>query len=379
MFVRLLLSLALATLTAPLFAQTFTPNDQVVSDPTSDLFDMEFDRPGFNLAWQDNANNLWVAKVDENTGAFVPPNGRGQRVDTGLVPIAVSGNGPEWAFSAAGSLLVYSKLVNNTAFLGLGRFNGRSWRPGLMPGTQGGRNPFGSIDYTDAAPRVRYNSKPIGAPGASVVTWREIANPDTITVSPNSTAAQGRWVAGPGQRALSLTIKSNGIDQGAFWDIDTNLITQTTFDPGQKDDPFTFNAPEFNNEQVFIIGVDKSAIGVYRNLSGVWTQVNLLKAPTTQKLSLSAEPFVYNGKSYVFWVASDASNGPSDVWIGAIDPANPLLRKVSGTTAIVRQDPEYMITRTGVFVYYTEKASGGLNVIHRCDTGLGLPVTWPQY
>jgi hypothetical protein len=52
-----------------------------------------------------------VANVDYATGAFVPANGRGVKVDTNTALVTTYGNGPEWAFSALGSQLVYTKYL----------------------------------------------------------------------------------------------------------------------------------------------------------------------------------------------------------------------------------------------------------------------------
>ena len=91
-------------------AQT-SPEVQITTAP---VWDFEFDsaRNGkecpscnFNngnsrLSWIDNDRNLWLAWVDFQTGAFVPPDGKGQLIDVGAVPIATFGNGPEWMFSS---------------------------------------------------------------------------------------------------------------------------------------------------------------------------------------------------------------------------------------------------------------------------------------
>ncbi|WP_287129683.1 hypothetical protein [Candidatus Cyanaurora vandensis] len=385
MLSRLLLSTVFALTLSPALVAApqpqplnFVVTDQVVSDPSIRLNDIEFDHQGFNFTWQDDDLNLWVAKVNKTTGALIPPTGMGELLDTGLLPIAASGNGPEWAASARGSLVVYSKLVDMVSYLGVAGFNGRRWQAGLMPGTEGGRTPFGSVDYTAIDPFVRYNAKPPGEPGGPILTWREIVDPSTISVVPESTATQGRAVPGAGVRALTITIKANNIDQAAYWNLDTDVITQLTFDPLQKDDPFMFNAPEFAQEPVFITGLDKRGIGVYRRIDNVWTQINVLQPPAGEALAISAEPFIYNGRSYVMFITSETLDGPGDLWFAAIDPTNPLFRKVSGAGALRRQDPEYMITRGGVFLYYTER-SGKQILVHRCDTGLGLPLFWPQY
>jgi hypothetical protein len=93
---------------------------------TAPVWDFEFDSarngkecPSCNFntgnsrfAWIDNDRNLWLGWVDFQTGAFIPPDGKGQLLDVGAVPIAVYGNGPEWMSSSTwGSQIVYSRYV----------------------------------------------------------------------------------------------------------------------------------------------------------------------------------------------------------------------------------------------------------------------------
>jgi len=353
------------SLWAPLsvLAQTFVVEDTVVSDPKSSLTDMEFDWVGFRITWQDKSRNLWVANVDPVTGNFLPRNGKGQRIDSSLAPMSVSNNGPEWSYGAIGTRIVYTKLVSGINYVGLARFNGTKWLAGVMSGPQTGRTPIASLDVNDATPRVRFRP----GTGGNGTVWREIDSTAPAIPLPNTNG--GRWI--PGQRALSTVLDDT--KQAAWYDIDTGVFTPISSDAGIKYDPFTFKAPEFNNDWVTIADIDHQTVGVWRQSNGVWTRINTLDVPTNQLFSLSVEPFVYNGKSYVFMVASDLPGGPSDVWIAAIDPAQPLYRQVSGSTSIVRQDPEYLITAQGVYIYYTEKTPQDIGIIHRCATGLGLP------
>ncbi|WP_287127790.1 hypothetical protein [Candidatus Cyanaurora vandensis] len=359
-----LLTLALSVcLVAPLGAEPFVVEDTVVSDPRSSLSDLEFDQKGFRFTWQDKSRNLWVALVDAVTGDLIPRNGKGQWIDDNLVPMRISGNGPEWSYGAAGTRIVYSKLVGRTGFLGLAAFDGTVWQGGVLPGAEG-RTPLASLDSDDPAPRVRYRS----TAGDATVFWGELddnAPPAAIPL-----ASGGRWIGG--ERALSVNVTVGEVSQVARYDIDPGTFTQVSADAGTKYDPFIFRAPEFNNDWVAIADIDHQRIGVWREIAGTWTRINTLEAPTKQPLSLSAEPFIYRGRSYIFMVDAD-TNQHSDIWIATIDPTRPFYRQVSEPSLMVRQDPEFLVTAQGAYIYYTEKALDDTRIIHRCATGLGLP------
>jgi hypothetical protein len=65
--------------------------------------------------WTDRLYHLWVGHIDPTTGAFTPPAGQNELVDTSAFFWIQWGNGPEWAFSTkngnVNSQLVYSRFV----------------------------------------------------------------------------------------------------------------------------------------------------------------------------------------------------------------------------------------------------------------------------
>ena len=86
----------------------FVPDDQIISDPSVSLVDLEVDQLNHRIAWQSLRNELWVADLDMDTGAITPTNGKGTLIDTNVAPLTSTLNGPEWAFGANGSMIVYT-------------------------------------------------------------------------------------------------------------------------------------------------------------------------------------------------------------------------------------------------------------------------------
>src|SRR5262245_15232935 len=89
----------------------FVPDDELVSDPTSDLPQPEFDRATNRIIWQDRSNRLWVGRVDPVTGALMPRNGRRQLVDTDLGAPGQVGNSPRYTYGGDQDAIVYTKSV----------------------------------------------------------------------------------------------------------------------------------------------------------------------------------------------------------------------------------------------------------------------------
>jgi len=381
----LLLLVVSTTTAAPLplgNAGTFVVQDQIITDPKIKFYDPEFDQPGQQVVWMDDFRNLWVAQMNAD-GAFIPSDGRGTLVDIGVASIDSVGNGPEWAYAAGGSQVVYTKQIKNNYFLARAipdptQTNG--WRVEVIANSKGDGNPFGSKDRNDLTPRIRYI--PDIANRGRFTSWLELNNPAISGAVADSTVQGGRWIEG--LRAMTVTIQARALRQVAQFDIDSGVLTQLTFGSGAKAESAMWPAPEFNNEYVLLTLIDQRYVGIYRKINGMWTQVNLISPPSPELYIGSPEPFVYNGKSYVSYTTARGpgnNGGLSDVWIAAIDPTEPLFRKVSGSAPLNRVDPETYQAPTGMYVYYTEqgKRNGeSIVLLHRCATGLGLPLTGRQ-
>ena len=76
------------------------------------MTDPEFDHVGYQVTWQDENENLWVAPVDPLNGDL--NMNAAEMIDTGLAPNApirsgiATGNGPEWVYTAKGSMILYT-------------------------------------------------------------------------------------------------------------------------------------------------------------------------------------------------------------------------------------------------------------------------------
>ena len=375
-------------------AQT-SPEVQITTAP---VWDFEFDSarngtecPSCNFnngnsrfAFIDNDRNLWLAWVDFQTGAFIPPDGKGQLLDVGAVPIAVFGNGPEWMSSSTyGSQIVYSKYVlgqegrpgQATIAVATTMANG-AWTTTVLPSSVGRATPIGTLDETDPDPRVNYIKY-----DKTGMYWRKMSQPDLENVMPISDMTEGnarRWV--PGTRKMVFqgspraTVASDRAspqaqakaDQIFTYDTDTGELEQLTNDPEGYVGAFMWNAPEYDNELLLMTTPSgRQAIKVFRKVAGFdgvlrWKVVKTVTTDPALGLPFffSPEPMVHNGRSYlVFQLSPDFKfydkSVPTHIGISGIAPRRDDLKVLTaGGPPRLRLDPEYFITAKGPLIYY---------------------------
>lgn len=358
----------------------FTITDVAISTTTAQIIDPEFDYNGNRMCWQDLSRNLWVCDVNPTTGEITPNTGRGTLIDTDLAPIDITWNGPEWAFSTTESQIVYTKAVSGVPTIWRARLVNGTWVKENLA-TPGGRfNPRATKNKTDATPYVYYFSSQGQNQGVYI---RPLTSGGSETNVPGTTDAH--WVDGDNV-SPSMTLIRTSDKQVMLLDVATQSLTQLTFDGGEKQRPYMWRAPDFNNELLFFARVDKS-IRVYRKVGNNWTVINTLNSPAVSSggndysFIASPEPFVYQGKSYISFMASgsilETDGLPAQIWFMAVNPATPLSRRISDDRVVSRSDPEPYFTNSLAYIYYTDIVLNGsaLNtasqlVLRRGNTGL---------
>jgi hypothetical protein len=390
-------------------AQSVLPEVQVT---TAAIPDFEFDsaRDGdycpscsggdgnSRLVFSDNSNNLWVAKVDFQTGAFVPSDGHGTLLATNVTAPTDYGNGPEWLYGAAGSRIVYTQCAapcdpprDQTASIGMATQVGGTWTTATLPASAGRVSPAATLDVADTDPRINYVTG-----DKSAWYFRKSSALQVEIQLPLSSLSNGnsrRWVEGT-RKIIFQGHDPNDTqlfrDQMYLYDTDSGQLEQLTFHPNGTLGGMMWRAPEFNNEYVFFtMAKQRKQILVYRKLPGVdkvlrWTIVKTIDSPAALPFFFSPEVFVHNGRSYIFAEVSTAAafydkTVPNQLAISGVDPLrldSRLLTNDTGTPRL-RLDPEYFITAQGPFIYYNrlipETATHPPinDGVWRVDTGLG--------
>lgn len=360
-----LLGLALiAAMAWPALAQGTQPEAQVTAQP--DIIDLEFNQARRQFVWTDAVGRLWLGNVRESDCMFSPRNGKGVLVDRDALTIAqtltIPINGPEWVSTAEGAKIAYTKLLPESAPT---RGNARlalatelapgQWATEYLSPELARNGPYASKDENDAHPRISY------AAANGTRLWREIDDPSTEEAIPLAQNGQRsvRWVEG--ERALIYVAPVNGLNQVHRYDIDSKQLTQLTFDDGAKDlksVPWMWRAPEFGGEHLFFTIADYRELRVYRQLPDAqgqlaWTVIFSARLPAWQKI-MSPEPFVYEGRSYVYFVSSVGSDTyASMIWLSNIDASAPsTVKLVDNTVKRQRSDPEVYFCADGAYLYY---------------------------
>jgi hypothetical protein len=374
----------LALSSTTLIDSDFVVDDQIVSDLNQSIFDYEFNQKDFLLTWIDQKGNLWVGQVNPSNGDFIPQNGKGTLVDTGASPIFGAPtinrrdtNGPEWAFGTNGAQIVYNKLVNYIFNLASARWTGTGWEATLLENGDHRLNPIGSKGWNDPNPRIVYTDQRFSP---NTLNWRYINNSSSEEII--STGGRGRWIGGSHILTTNQVEVDNRQECGLY-NIDTRTQAVVSSETGEKGSTWAWRAPEFNMHLVDFCAISVegsraiySSISIYRHSNRTWTKINSLQSPSPDYPYIdSPEPFVYNNRSYVFFVAKQTSdkNSMGQVWIASIDPSFPFYRQVSDDSIKSRFDPEALQTESGLYIYYTEIVQKK-GITHRCATGLGLPL-----
>ncbi len=355
----------------------FVPEDIEVCPASANVLDPEFDSRTGRMVFSDAQQRLKIAAI-RSDGRIASPLCKGTIIDSGLL-LSMPGinllNGAEWGRSENGTDIYYTKL-NDQGNSTLARaWQDVSWRTEFLPNGEERGLPLPSIGPGDSQVRLLYFRQK--GEDSYEILWRESTDPFNEHSFPGyvgtNSGSAPRWI--PGQRAITTTLEdTNGIMQAARYFIGDEVTELLTTDEGEKDEVWMWSAPEFGNDLVFYTVVDGCCIRVYRQIENEWVVINTIRSSdfSANPNIFSPEPFTYKNRSYIsMQLASAGRYSPSEIWIAAIDPANPLLRQVSdpSSPAQVRNEPEGFFNATGAYIYYSLVNRSGLS-LRRAKTGL---------
>lgn len=357
----------------------------------------DFEPGGSSVAFVDGNNALWRGGVDPLTGFFVSGSGRDLAVDSGLAPLAVVGDGPDWGLSANGAELFYTKQG------GFGRY--QVWRaifpgntavttPLTMSQTNDSFAPRASLALTNPSVKMAFT---VGSNGSGTMSWADETTPASVTAIPRHAggARNGRWIPGTSDFAYSGNPVAQPVPtQIARYRTATGLPQLISADLGDKTDVWGFRAPEFGGELCYAAVIDHAAIAIYRDLqdntNGLFSRVATLTFPSNAppRYIYSMEPIQglrgFNGVSYFSFTASQNINpqnpGDTGVWIAGLgaDTNHPIARRIDdgvGTTNVnvARREPETFLGTREAFVYFTLDDGTNASQLRLAKSGLVRP------
>lgn len=363
----------------PVAAQTFVPLEVEVCPASARVYDPEFDAGSQRMVYFDGRTAVRVAQV--------LPDGRIAGTDcAGTVvardaSIALPGlpfrNGPEWAVSARGLEIAYTRLdAAGRPSMGLAVQARRGWQVQGLPESGERGLPLVSTDKGDAQPRLVYAR--ITGPGTYVLAARDAFAPGSEVEVPGAVdptiGGAPRWI--PGQRALVFAIPdpASGLRQAARLDIDSGRLQFLTGDDGQKDEAWLWHAPEFGGELALMTVANGCCLRFYREVGGHWTLVREIPASSfsPRPTIISPEILVHEGRSYVAMQVGQSRVSASDTWMVAVDPDGlpPVQLSDPARPEVARSEPEWHVTAEGVFVYVSASQARNRFALNRLSTPL---------
>jgi hypothetical protein len=372
----------------PCYAQT-----EVLATPYRWMIDPEFNPAKGLFTWVDAlSGSIWVSGIDRATGAFIPADGKGVLIESAAAPVGGLGftlNGPEWARGTPSDVIVYTRFppgvpaTPENALIGTATqtASGTWTRRTVAPAQRNA--PFGSLSRNDVA-KMTYND------AAGNHYWRNVSDAASEELLPGLTGSgllpAVRFV--DDENIVVYPMPVDGVPQVFGYNLDTKLLLQLTNEPGTKEQPWMWRAPELNGQLVMITTVNKTAVYVYRQASDgqggvVWTRASSVAAPNNGSW-FSTEPFVYQGRSYAIAQLTEAGKDyPSSIWLMNFNHNAPLLRRLTPESPDrARADPEIFVTDKGPVVFFSrfDQSKGSywlclpcMEGEYRVDTGLPAP------
>ncbi len=377
--------------------QAFVPDAPFVGQISGSHIDPEFSEAANQVVFQDTQNRVWIGDIDPQTGLFRTPAGRDYLMDENITIIfdrppqgrKFSTNGPEWTQDDRGHCVVYTK-VDPAGVM-------QQWLARLVDGksvvtqlTHGPTDCYGNMPsrFQDGKPpRIAYTYDwPIWNAKAA---WIFVDKPEEPHQLEGFDYRQmSMWSAVSAEFLFVHRPKGATCGQIARANADTGEVRVLTNDPGEKNDPGLFVAPEFGGETCLMASVDNRAIAIYRDLTasdGFWTRISTLTLPADfpYQFISSPEPIApatgLGGTSYVALLARQSKdrNSPGSIWVLGLgaDPENRVVRRIdhaaNTSTPATVLEPEPYVGATEAYVYYNSFDSAtGQHGLRRARTGI---------
>lgn len=340
---------------APLPNPSFV-EDILASDDNAKLGDVEVDIYGKRITWQSiDDNKLWVCNIDPATGKLAVGSGKQTLIDDNIVPLTTSFNSGEWAFSQAGTSIVYNKVIGNTFYIAVATENASIWSKNTLQSNPNRFNPRATKNPNDAVAAVQY----VTFPGTSTIKYKFANNLNTEFSIPNFTDAH--WAED--EQLLTGILPNNQV--GLFNPANPAAPIQITNNSSiNYSRPYMWRAPDQGNARLFFAKANGNQIHVFKEStpnSNNYILFMQFNCPSTTYPNIaSPEPVVFKGKSYISFMAAqstlETSGKPAEIWLAAVDNINPTFKMVSENTTKVRTDPEPYIdlANNQLYIYYTE-------------------------
>ncbi len=379
----------------------FVPPDFVLEDIRIGATGISYLAPEFRpdrpqIAFQDEAGNLWRGELDLVSGFLLSGHGQDLQVDTGLAPLDRAVNGPEWGLSTNGPALFFTKpgASGPLQIWRAGSLDAGIDRSQLTTTPTNSFNAYVTQDLTRGSVELLFN---VGNVANSSVYFADETSPLNLhgLFAHSGGLGNGHWLAGNAGVAYGVIqgFPIPGVAQIQRYSTSNAVTYFISDDDGDKTDVWGFFAPEFGGEHCYVAVVDRTSIAIYRDLRdrplGLHTRVATLVQPSDvpPRYIYSLEPLQgargFNGTSYFSCAAYERNDplnpGDSQIWIVGLGPDDNgyFFRRVddgvaTGLTAD-RRAPKTVIGASEILLYYSRKTGTNATQLRVASTGLNPP------
>ena len=373
---------------------SFEIDDQMVGNRMISYVGPEIEPYGNRVVYQvpGEENSLWMGFLDPETGLFASEDGKDILIDNNLAFVENSKQGPEWGVTKNGSSIFYCKEDSKGIM--------QIWRAELTT------NPLTIKKLTNSDQKLYcfFTSQSSSSDSIKIAcyrgegsershVWFDENTPEKLNTIPYVYTWSQCFRFCPEGRYLFYTSyeKGNRYKKGqaqiGMLDTLTSSYQLLTNDPGSKDDPFPFIAPEFNNELCIATTINHQTVSIYRNVetsSEYWQKVAELNTPKDSKFTYfySMEPMQLSNSnrdsSYFSLAAYPDDLGDlvprdeSSIWILGL--GDQLKRRIDNLMLQgQKNEPETWVNENQIFVYYTyirEEKYYKKVEMHCCKTGI---------
>lgn len=357
----------------------FIGPDKQIGDKRLSYLDTQIWQDTAQMCWQSgNDNTVWICRLDPDTGALIPPDGRGTKIAvaapfTGRVLLDVyfgvgthgTSNAAEWGLSQQG-LGVYFTIVDHNGVYQQAKCLLKN-APNLVVEqfTFGGSiDRLGNISSTDA------NDAKVRVGFYKNNRWALTPPPEAYWQHDDPTSTERRipldvfppngprWV--PGEHALlTYLYDKDGTVQVVSYDVDAETSTFLTCAPGNHVDARILEDPATGKHRYLVCLEDNHSIVIYERVLKHWVKRRLIYPPenaiadnaTDYRIS-QMKYFFYNGTLYIVYTVQSQFN-PIPLCIASADGLTNRLITLAPWPAY-HVDPEVFIGNANVFVYYED-------------------------
>lgn len=337
--------------------------------------DPEFLQSEGLVAYQTEADEVYLAKLDPVSGEFIHPLGQDYALAIEAAPVGETFNGPEFGVDSNGWAVFFTSKASGAEQIHRATIVDSEPVVDVLTSGTPHQAAMPQRDPSAGSTHLLCIRGPVRDEGNGYLFNEEDPDGGDVLFPFERGFNNPFWTTGTDQFLTSVEV--DGTWQAARYDVSDGSLEVLTDDLGDKTWCSEWVAPDFGGEKLLLAVLDDSAIAVYADRGGTFSdRMATLRVPDHQSFYQygSPEPFVANNKSYIsLMVKYDTPSARvGEIWIFDVNdnPATRFARRVDdGAPNVDRSDPEVFVGAAEAFVYYNARSLAGY-ALYRVPTGI---------